>query len=535
MEQPDTVARLVQMDGSGDLTLFENVLEDCLLDDAVKDLPVFVISVIGDQRTGKSFLLNYILRYLRNQRKQNWMGKEDETLTGFGWKPGSEGTTSGIMILKKPFVVDSSIGKVAVLLVDMEGLQNLSSSKKRLTKLATITRLVSTLQIFNVMRNLKESDLANFELFAYVASKAEESSPVPEEGTPSPEKETPETLNLGIPAVHFVVRDFIERKSGFEEGQRHLESRLKGKAAGNRWASLCELMKGVPMKCFLMLYPGDSVSEDETYKGQTKGMKSEFKDQLNAYISSLLSDDFIKEAVSSKRTCKDLETRTKAVVEKLQKKKIKYPSPLKAGEPGLECVVKRSSVKRKECMEEIKKFSSNKKCEFEGMEKTKEKMANNLEQKIQNEKGPYWEKYEKMRVRVTDAEVGLGTGLLVCVVAAAISTAVAYFGDMEVTTAVKTGAGLGTGSRVVVRFALYLVSLIIKLKRARPPTNSTPDSRASSVCTGVIIGDNKLEVGTGDGARDSKEEEKKDQRIQEKKREAKQHHIDRSDERTPLI
>ncbi|XP_064425427.1 atlastin-2 isoform X3 [Latimeria chalumnae] len=329
MEQPDTVARLVQMDGSGDLTLFENVLEDCLLDDAVKDLPVFVISVIGDQRTGKSFLLNYILRYLRNQRKQNWMGKEDETLTGFGWKPGSEGTTSGIMILKKPFVVDSSIGKVAVLLVDMEGLQNLSSSKKRLTKLATITRLVSTLQIFNVMRNLKESDLANFELFAYVASKAEESSPVPEEGTPSPEKETPETLNLGIPAVHFVVRDFIERKSGFEEGQRHLESRLKGKAAGNRWASLCELMKGVPMKCFLMLYPGDSVSEDETYKGQTKGMKSEFKDQLNAYISSLLSDDFIKEAVSSKRTCKDLETRTKAVVEKLQKKKIKYPSPLK--------------------------------------------------------------------------------------------------------------------------------------------------------------------------------------------------------------
>ncbi|XP_006008215.1 atlastin-1-like [Latimeria chalumnae] len=495
-EQPDTdtdtVTKLVEVDAGRDLILFNKVLEDCLLDDIVKDLPVFAISIIGDQRTGKSFLLNYIIRCLRNQRKWNWMGKEDETLTGFGWKPGSEGTTSGIMILKKPFVVDSSTGKVAVVLFDTEGLQSSSSSREMLAKLSTITGLFSTLQIFNVMRNLKESDLANFELFVYVASKAGESSPVPEEGTPVPEKETPETLNLGIPAVHFVVRDFIERKSGFEEGQRHLESRLKGKAAGNRWASLCELTKGVPMKCFLMSYPGETVSEDETYKGQTKGMRSAFKDQLNTYISSLLSDDTIAEAISSNQTCKELATRIKDIVKNIHEKKINCPTlvemhqramnellvaakveefkqitKIMTGKPKLDCLGKKASVKKEECTAEIKSFVEEETASFQGSEELRKEAARSLQEKIEHEVlGPFMAKYMKRRTGLVGAGLTLGIGTVACGIGAAAAVAVAQFAAIQVGTAAATGASLGAGSGVVTGSTGILASVTNKLRKA---------------------------------------------------------------------
>lgn len=47
-------------------TLDEDLLASLLLQDSVKDLNVAVISVAGAFRKGKSFLLNFFLRYLRS-------------------------------------------------------------------------------------------------------------------------------------------------------------------------------------------------------------------------------------------------------------------------------------------------------------------------------------------------------------------------------------------------------------------------------------------------------------------------------------
>lgn len=65
---------------------------------------VCVVSVAGAFRKGKSFLLDFFLRYLGRNGREDWMGNEDEPLTGFHWKGGSERDTTGILMWSEPFI-----------------------------------------------------------------------------------------------------------------------------------------------------------------------------------------------------------------------------------------------------------------------------------------------------------------------------------------------------------------------------------------------------------------------------------------------
>jgi atlastin len=65
---------------------------------------VCVVSVAGAFRKGKSFLLDFFLRYLNRSSREEWIGSEDEPLTGFHWKGGSERDTTGILMWSEPFI-----------------------------------------------------------------------------------------------------------------------------------------------------------------------------------------------------------------------------------------------------------------------------------------------------------------------------------------------------------------------------------------------------------------------------------------------
>ena len=45
--------------------------------------------VSGAFRKGKSFLLDFILRYLTCEGRPGWMGDPEEELTGFKWRGGT--------------------------------------------------------------------------------------------------------------------------------------------------------------------------------------------------------------------------------------------------------------------------------------------------------------------------------------------------------------------------------------------------------------------------------------------------------------
>jgi atlastin len=56
--------QLLQVENQGGITFNENVVRELFLDPKLKDRQVVVISIVGAFRKGKSFLLNYVLRYL---------------------------------------------------------------------------------------------------------------------------------------------------------------------------------------------------------------------------------------------------------------------------------------------------------------------------------------------------------------------------------------------------------------------------------------------------------------------------------------
>ena len=39
------------------------------------------------------------------QVKEDWMGEEDEPLTGFSWRGGIERDTTGILMWSKPYII----------------------------------------------------------------------------------------------------------------------------------------------------------------------------------------------------------------------------------------------------------------------------------------------------------------------------------------------------------------------------------------------------------------------------------------------
>jgi atlastin len=71
----------------------------------VSHFKVCVVSVAGAFRKGKSFLLDFFLRYLNRNCKEDWIGTDDEPLTGFHWKGGSERDTTGILMWSEPFIL----------------------------------------------------------------------------------------------------------------------------------------------------------------------------------------------------------------------------------------------------------------------------------------------------------------------------------------------------------------------------------------------------------------------------------------------
>jgi ABC-type phosphate/phosphonate transport system ATPase subunit len=48
----------------------------------INDKEIAIISIAGQSRKGKSFLLSYLLRYLSDYTNVNWIGDENEPLKG---------------------------------------------------------------------------------------------------------------------------------------------------------------------------------------------------------------------------------------------------------------------------------------------------------------------------------------------------------------------------------------------------------------------------------------------------------------------
>ncbi|KAJ8925953.1 hypothetical protein NQ315_009806 [Exocentrus adspersus] len=266
--------------------LDEDALKRVLMRDEIKDRYVVVVSVAGAFRHGKSFLLDFFLRYMSakyvlKQNTSEWIGSEDAPLEGFSWKGGSERDTTGILMWSEVFLTELVTGeKVAVVLLDTQGTWDSKSTVKECATIFALSTMLSSVQIYNLSSNIQEDDLQHLQLFTEYGRLALADS-----------GKTP------FQRLQFLVRDWrfpYEAPYGAVGGQQILEKRLE--VNEHQHTELQSLRKHIrscfmEIACFLMPHPGIKVATSPTFDGRLGEIDSEFKDNLKILVPMLLAPE----------------------------------------------------------------------------------------------------------------------------------------------------------------------------------------------------------------------------------------------------
>ncbi|KAF7659004.1 hypothetical protein LDENG_00004330 [Lucifuga dentata] len=295
-------------------------LEKILLQDHVKDLNVVVVSVAGAFRKGKSFLLDFMLRYMHSQQSESWMGGDDEPLTGFTWRGGCERETTGIQIWSQVFVVDKPDGtKVAVLLVDTQGAFDSQSTIKDCATVFALSTMTSSVQVYNLSQNIQEDDLQHLQLFTEYGRLAME-----------------EIYLKPFQSLMFLIRDWsypYEHSYGLEGGNAFLERRLQVKQ--NQHEELQNVRKHIHscfsnIGCFLLPHPGLKVATNPYFDGRLRDIDDDFKQELAKLVPLLLAPDKLveKEIGGNKVMCRDLVEYFKAYIKIYQGEELPHPKSM---------------------------------------------------------------------------------------------------------------------------------------------------------------------------------------------------------------
>ncbi|XP_028420967.1 atlastin-2 isoform X2 [Perca flavescens] len=300
-------------------SLQEEALERLLLQDAVQDLHVVVVSVAGAFRKGKSFLLDFMLRYMHRQ-SGSWVGSDDEPLTGFSWRGGCERETTGILAWSEVFVVEKPDGcKVAVLLMDTQGAFDSQSTIKDCATLFALSTMTSSVQVYNLSQNVQEDDLQHLQLFTEYGRLAME-----------------EVYEKPFQSLMFLIRDWsypYEHPYGLTGGQSFLEKRLQVKQ--NQHEELQNVRKHIHscfsnIGCFLLPHPGLKVATNPHFDGRLSDIDEEFKAELVNLVPTLLAPENLveKEIGGVKITCRDLLHYFKAYMKIYQGEELPHPKSM---------------------------------------------------------------------------------------------------------------------------------------------------------------------------------------------------------------
>ncbi|XP_031799335.1 atlastin-3 isoform X1 [Sarcophilus harrisii] len=303
--------------------LDEKALTRVLLQEHIRDLDAVVVSVAGAFRKGKSFFLDFLLRFLYNQKERDhpqWLGDEDEPLTGFSWRGGSDPETTGIQIWSEIFIMEKPDGKkVAVILMDTQGAFDSHSTVKDCATIFALSTMTSSIQIYNLSQNIQEDDLQQLQLFTEYGRLAMD-----------------EVSQKPFQTLMFLIRDWsfpYEYSYGLEGGMAFLEKRLQVKEQQHE--EIQNVRNHIrscftSVNCFLLPHPGLQVATSSSFDGKLKDISPEFKEQLQTLIPFLLEPSKLmeKEINGSKVNCRGLLEYFKAYIKIYQGEGLPHPKSM---------------------------------------------------------------------------------------------------------------------------------------------------------------------------------------------------------------
>ena len=254
-----------------DVPLVKQVFENPL----AQDKPVCIITVAGAMRTGKSFLLDQMLRHLSTQNSSSVSD------IGFPWKGGMNRYTSGVHLWTDPFIVKNSLGEeMAIYLMDTQGTFDHKTTVKENMTVFALSTMTSSVLMYNLMHVIREDHLQHLQLFTEYGRLALRSS-----GARPFQK------------LQFLVRDWHyphDAPFGSQGGQIVLDKLLnttedQPKEVRNLREHIVSSFSDID--CYLFPYPGPKVAEDPTFKGTQEEMDPRFSQYLTSFVSTTLAPE----------------------------------------------------------------------------------------------------------------------------------------------------------------------------------------------------------------------------------------------------
>ncbi|PVD26453.1 hypothetical protein C0Q70_14130 [Pomacea canaliculata] len=302
--------------------LDEERLEEVLLRPDVRNKKVAVVSVAGAFRKGKSFLLDFFLRYLNTGGASDWLGSDDEPLEGFTWRGGSERDTTGILLWSEPFFCRTQSGEeVVILLMDTQGAFDSESTVRDCATIFALSTMVSSIQVYNLSQNIQEDDLQHLQLFTEYGRLALEDN---------------DNISKPFQVLQFLVRDWsfpYEAEYGMSGGRKILNKRLQ--MSDKQHHELQQIRRHISscfdsISCFLMPHPGLRVATNPHFDGRLKDIEPDFKEQLQVLIPFLLARENIvlKEINGTQITCQELVEYFKAYIKIYQGEELPEPKTM---------------------------------------------------------------------------------------------------------------------------------------------------------------------------------------------------------------
>ncbi|RWS06696.1 atlastin-1-like protein [Dinothrombium tinctorium] len=275
--------QIAAIDKKKKLQMNTDALSSVLLQDKVRDKPLVIISIAGDFRKGKSFLLNFFLRYLNRKGSENWIGLSEEPLTGFKWRAGSDRETTGIWMWSQPFLYSIEENtEVAIILMDTQGTFDSEYTFSDNAKIFSLSTLISSVFIFNLFHNLQEDNLNVLDIFSDYGRLAVEEI-----------KEKP------FQKLIFLIRDWpypSEYPYGEYGGRKFLTEKFE--RINNKPEQIKKVRKRIcfcfeEIACFLMPYPGNIVATNVHYDGRLSAMDAEFVESLKEFVEFVFKPEHL--------------------------------------------------------------------------------------------------------------------------------------------------------------------------------------------------------------------------------------------------
>lgn len=217
-------------------------------------------------------------------------------LNGFKWRNGLERETVGIWIWSEIFKHDFENGeKVAILLLDTQGIFDDQSSKRDCTTIFALSMLLSSVQCYNLNKNIKEDDLEHLELFTEYGRLALEQS-----------NEKP------FQNLIFVVRDWpynFQYKYGWNK--EIIDVTFAGN--DNQTTEMRQLRTRIQssfekITAFLMPYPGNIVAIGNEFTGDVQQIDEVFREYVKELVVTLFAPEnlVVKKISGQKIRARDL-------------------------------------------------------------------------------------------------------------------------------------------------------------------------------------------------------------------------------------